>query len=495
MTPAAMRLIAIQELFIDMHCGFYNGYVTLPDTGAEVQRAAFGRRNAHLAQITRYVEISDASQSTRCDLLAPAMEDKAFAAKEAGDWVTATTAATELVRMFPEESRFVELLAGVYFGQALSKMSKGEDDSSCRRDASVLADYAQMLDKLVADKPECLAAYDFASQLHHIRAVRLANGDLVAVAMTEIYKARAYWPGLDFTEDIAAIRTRIEQTQMQAAQQEAMLRKNSRMSLTESGVRVREQAKLGVGPAEEFAKSAQVAKLAKAWESAQLRAFWRRVGLPVPEANWDEKAQKLLQAISSVRAKTADGASFGPLWDSVARGDEDLASIDPAKVQEFVAPLDGGVPIPPPIPAPVPVLRVTPVPKNKGSEPFGYWVFSRRNPGLKAVGALALMLLLTAIVLGSWHGFEGYRRDQAWAEIRRTTESGDDLGRVEACERFFSTSPSPVDPRNAEAREALASSLTRWFATLPGKPDGTALDHVQRYREISAKWQSQGGTL
>src|SRR5271157_1384322 len=487
-SSAEIYRIAIDELFIDVHCALYNGYAEL-----EQGPTSGGRQSAHLEYIKGLLELSGAPPETCCELLAPAIEDQCVTARRSEEWEKAASAAEELLKRFPEEPRLVDLAATVLFERTLKKLSNAKDGSGARLDASRLEEGTRRLDQICSQQLDCPAAYEFAAQMHRLRAIKLANGDVVSEAMVEIEKALAYCPGWqDAEKERAQIIELVKAVQEQRVQLAAALVRNSQMRLNGDGERIRREGDRGFAPANEYLKSEERERVINGWQSAQLRRFWRRVGLAPPDDRWDERALKLADAIDQVRKRMSDNAeAFEVAWAAVAASDADLNAIDSAKACQFLKVGDAAEPSRPAVTDP-PRLPVVAGGKP-GHEPLQYWVFSRCNPMLKAQAALAAGLVLVALLAGSWHALEMRQRTQAWANVGNAMAADNDLATVIACERFFATSPPEADYRTTKGREIYRTALMHWFTKLPGQPDGNALHHVQRYRDISAKWPSNNG--
>jgi hypothetical protein len=135
-----------------------------------------------------------------------------------------------------------------------------------------------------------------------------------------------------------------------------------------------------------------------------------------------------------------------------------------------------------------PLLPVFSGAKGKGNEPFGFWLFTRQDLFLKVQAGVAIVIVLLASVFTVHQNMQESARAASWSQVERASMAGDDLGIVQGCESFFSTSPPDSDSRVTEGKELYRIALVRWFTKTSGDLDSTALAHMQQYRQISASW-------
>ena len=212
--PDRLRHIVATELFIDSHIAFANGYL---GAGAP---AAGSRAFAHAAFIGRLLDLP-ALEVDFATALLPAVIAEAETLKAAGQLDSA-------IKRLRRERRtsstpvLSDLLASLLFGRTLAALA---DEPKGRElaDASRLERGVKELEALRRTHPENLLVYDFLAQLHHLRSIRLNNGDQVSPALLASAKAAAYRPGFEAAE--AAMKQLIEN--MQGLQQHAAALKDS----------------------------------------------------------------------------------------------------------------------------------------------------------------------------------------------------------------------------------------------------------------------------
>lgn len=479
----------IDELFLDMHCGFYNGYGALAD-GA---RAA-ARQRAHVDYLRGLLDLSQAPDETSRALLVPALEEECDHRRKAGEFRAAVAVAEELVRRFPREIKYADLLARVVFERAMKSLSSSQTEASAKKDAASLAAPVSRLEELVRQCPDSLGAFQYASDLHRLRAIRMANSGDVSDSMLEIQKSLAYWPGdKDAQEDAKKIAELIRGTQQRAAELDQALARNSRLRLSATGMKTRKEAAAAFHPANEFLNSKERQQVNASWERAQLHGLWLKAGLPIPVDRWDEKAARFLDAISQARGRlSAEASAFPAVWREIFAIDPELAQLDQEKIRRYLlnepaanATVESGPGAP----------RIEVNPNGRmGIEPFWAWLWTAQNPMLKIQAAGACLLLLLSVSLGGYRALRLHQREVAWKYLQNASAAGDSLNEIIDCERFFSTSPPATDPRVDQVKNLYRDALARWFSALPGAPDSQAMQHIHKYAEVSAKW-SERGTL
>ncbi len=479
----------IDELFIDLHCGFYNGYGELEDGSG-----ATGRQATHLNYVRGLLELSHASVESWRELLAPALEEQFERGSKAGDLAGAARAAEELSTRFPQEVKYADLFSRAYFELVVKGLSGGKNEAGAQKDAAALAAATRRLDELVEQCPDSLGAFQYASDLHRLQAVRMANAGDVSESMVEIQKSLAYWPGdKAVEEDAQKIAELIRSTQQRAAELETALARNRQLSLSVNGMKLKREAAAGFRPGNEFVNSKERKRITESWERAQLHALWRKVGLPIPTEQWDDQAARLFFAISRARTKMAEQSySFAAVWGELFAADAELAQLDEDKIRRYLM----NEPEPSAVAEPRragPRMEVN-ANGRMGMEPFWAWLWTAQNPWLKVQGAVAVLLLVASLALGGYRDLRLHQREAALKSLEMATAAGDTLNQVIACERYFSTAPPSSDERLAQVKISYRDAMARWFTALPGAPDGKAMRHIRNYAEISARWR-EGGTL
>lgn len=485
-----LRQRTLEEVFIDTHCGFYNGYSQLQGPVKPDSRQFF-----HLERMLELVDLSGGGNKW-IPLVGPGLRDRIAACEEAKEWNRAVGYADELLRRYPQEEPFVELKANLLFQRALAKLNKSESESAAENNAAELQKAAADLESLRPQYPEHALTFELIGHLKHIRAVNLANAGRPSDALLSNEESLAYWP-IPKAESDRQVLSEMMQKTIQA--RDSLLLEVSRRpnaTLNSKGLRIKGQADAGFGPANRFIESDRAKEIQQKSNAARMRGIWERMGLTPPSERLDELTDKLITAVVSVKETTGGAAErVEQAWAEVIRNDEELKTVPVSAVSRFLqggreeassASSDEGD---------CPVLQVASAVAGKGREPVAMWLFSRQDLFLKGQAAVAIVLLLMASVITLQHRIDRKARDASWSQVEQAVMSNDDLGTVTGCENFFSTAPPPSDPRVTEGKDLYRAAMVHWFAKNSGDLDPASLKHVERYRRLSATWkdESTGG--
>jgi hypothetical protein len=486
-----LRQRVLEEVFIDTHCGFYNGYSQLQGPVKPDSRQFF-----HLDRIVELVELAGGGNKW-IPLPASGFKDRIAACKEAKEWSRAGGYSDELLRRYPQEEAFMVLKANLLFERALATLNKSESEWAAERNASALQNAAADLESLRSQYPDHAVPYELIAHLKHIRAVNLANAGLPSDALLSNEESLAYWP-IAKAESDRQVLSEMMQNMIQA--RDTLLREISQRpntTLNNKGLRMKMQADAGFGPANRFTESDRAKEIRVKSNTARLRGIWKRMGLTPPSDRLDELTEKLITAFVSVKETTGGAAErIGQAWAEVTRGNDDLKNIPASAVSRFV---QGGTEETSSGRSEKGDCPMLPVPSGvagKGREPIGIWLFSRQDLFLKGQAAVAIALLLATSVITLQHHIDRKAREASWSQVEQAVMSNDDLSTVAACESFFSTSPPDSDQRVTEGKELYRAAMVHWFARTSGDLDAASLKHVERYRQLSAKWkdESNGGS-
>ena len=340
------------------------------------------RQFFHLDFLTQLLDSGVGQVDVIC--LAPALRDRIQAYKKDGDWPAAITSASELLRRYPQEKGAVELEAGVLFERGIARLSKVETESTYQQNAKSLEQPIEDLEKFCLEYPDFGISFEFVAHLKHIQAVNLANAGQPSGALLANEQAIAYWPLEEAERDRKSLSELMQKT-IAAAQE--ILHKvaiTPNAHLTSDGLRLKNQAAAGFEPANQFAQSERAKQISQQAYSARVRSIWRRIGLHPPADRWDERADKLINAIIRVQELSGNAPDrIEPCWLDVAKGDQDLSGVPSSSIRQFL--VNGEVATQPkdsPA-AQVPVLPVSLGAEKRGGEPFKFWLFSRQDLLLK----------------------------------------------------------------------------------------------------------------
>jgi len=482
-----LRNRLLDEVFLETHYAFYLSLSQDVEKPSSSDRAF-----VHVEAIEQLLDHSSLSPDEKRAAYGPLFEARIAACREAGKWDQAVTFATRLASRFSEDLEYQDLLVYTEHRRTMNSLSNHDGESNNLADARALERGIQRQEALRRLYPSNSSLFESLAVLHHLRAVKLANGNLVADALLEVEKSLAFQPGEEAVE-----KTRGQLVEMMQALQihvralEAEVARRPNTHLNAKGMQLRDQARQGFRPAQSFRESPAVQQIRQALALAHVRTLWKRVGLPVPAEAWDEQAFALEQALGRIVSHPPQEPSeLAITWRKAAQPDPLLVSLDPQPIEAFLrrhlfGEEEEKQQVASPAPAPLPVRSRE---RRPGGEPATYWLFSRQNPWIKAMAAMAIILVLAAGALTFRDLRNRHARNLAWNGLQEASRNRNDLGVVIASEAFFATLTPPGGDilREAQARSLYSEALVRWFLRIPGAPDAEALQHLKRYRSFLA---------
>lgn len=183
--PGQVRLALVREVLLDTHIAFYNG---APEPAA-------GRALTHLAHLRALLPAAELSEEDRLALLGPPTEVRLKALCDAKRYEQAIHVAQEVYAEFPEHQPFQDSLAQLHFSAALEESPRTDEGPLLRAHAARLQVHINQVERLRRQCPFNLACYESLAHLHHIQAIKLANGDRPSQALLALEKALTYKPG------------------------------------------------------------------------------------------------------------------------------------------------------------------------------------------------------------------------------------------------------------------------------------------------------------
>jgi len=504
--PAQFRKHIFNELFIDAHCGFYNGLIQA--TGKLNRRS---RAFAHLDYICALLRFSTIPEEQLASVIGPALKTRVELLTDANKLDAAIEAARLLVHYFPAQTDYQSSLARLYFTNTVAQLRNRKSEASNSRDAETLGTGIVVLEKLCRSYPYNLLLYQLVGQLYYIRSIKLAGSGSLSASLVDVQKALTYWPLFE-----EAKKTRIEllaamrQLQGQMKNVIEQLRTHSNASLNEKGQKIAYEAQRGFTPVEKYIASEEAKMTAKAFSVVQARYIWQQIGLPIPEDNWNEQAVALIQKLNSLLAESsADLESPSIKWQQIVSENEEFATYDVNLVCAFLAKQDTkkadekadekqsaeqptvesfDTPDNPPLLTPVSTKR------RLSSEPFSYWMLSARDMRVKFQAVAAILLVIVASGLTIWTARADQGRNDAYQKLIDAQARQDYLVVVEEAERFLAN-PSPLksDKRKPQVESFYNEAFVYWFMEQESALDEEALAHIDRYKALNISVNSQEG--
>jgi hypothetical protein len=261
------------------------------------------------------------------------------------------------------------------------------------RDARVLRRSILALEKQGRDYPPNLKVFQFLSELHYRRAIKLRNADRLSTALIAVHQAIAYNPEYNqpiyLRDDLAKTMEQLTAAKnhfkMNGFKQLRIVLKNLMLVVSILGLqegsfkqlrtvpqnpfsilsilhsrRLYKQAKRGFAPMQKYLKSTAVQITASNVRLAKAIDLWRNIGLAEPSDRWQsislaemrsrvnkiliqktdgsaEQALLLLDAVNQVSSQPLTSrASVAEAWQTVLAQHPKLADCDPPLVQAFL---------------------------------------------------------------------------------------------------------------------------------------------------------------
>ncbi len=462
----------IDEVFIDVHLAFYNA------SAREVnQSSTKDRANFHLDRVKTFLSLSDMSPLDRAALLRPALQTQFDSLRESNAWNRAADVAAAMLELDPnnvlDQDRFVDAVTRA----ALKAFSQDNSPTGNAREAAAIQIALQKLDSIRPRMPFNEDLYTAMSQLHHMRAIRLANSNQLPQALLSSEIAVTIQPNFEEGQKV-----RSQLIGMMSDLQEAVkkledeLSRQHNASLTAQGLAMQRQARTGYHLLNDFVKSALAIDLAGGAENSRRIGLWQRLGLRPPDDRWAERAATLFVGLTTVlNREPADRVSLDAEWRNVIAEHSDLAAVETQKVTNFLAhrlfdePWEPASVEPAPLPhEPVdpPLLATTPPSKDPAGIPFRCWIYSGQDRGMKVRWAMCLALIAVALWLGLHEWSVRAARNAAFADLDQAASVQDAAGVLAAADRFLSAPGSAADPRRVQVISAYRSAIVDWFNNL-----------------------------
>ena len=494
--PAEMRRRLVDETLIDAHCAFYNGRTRQTESLTPDDRAF-----AHFGYLTELIEGLNLRGDDLRNVIGPPAELRLKFYSEARDWDRAIETAQLLIKHFPDAVGYQNKLAGLYFSSALDGMDGDSSASRAKHDIDKLLKGVARLQTLRAADPYNLTVYEMLGHLHHALAVKRAIADQLSDALLAAQKAVTFFPASTaFSETRGQLIESMKNLQEQMREVRARIAGQYNARLSAEGLRLQQEAERGFGPMNEYIESADAQETYSNFFIANARRLWQTIGLSVPADDWDDLSLRLLGAINQVFADPpATEAEVGSRWRTLAQPDDRLAALDAVAICAFLqkrlfSPNDQNdqTESEPPAyaqPADPPILTVNSRPGRKRAEPFGYWLFSRQDSGLKATAAGAVVALCLAGALWLRDASYGRVRDNAFQQIIASRERSQYLGVIDGAEAFLAHSPlGGADGREIKVIGYYNEAIARWAAGQNGMDDAVLTSRLNRYRQLMSKY-------
>lgn len=490
--PEELPVALAREVFLETHQALWRGLAQTLDVPP-----ARHRSYAHLDYLREMIELAGLTQAQqRAALVLPTLK-QIGAEQEVLHWKRAEKLSTDLLRRFPDLGSCQTQYANLIFVKAITRLKPEKSEAKVLRNAKGLLRAIKRLKELRRDYPHNLVILELIGQLHYLRAVKLATGQLLSTALGEAQAALTYDPNL--TEAIT-LREKLEvmMQELRVSMSEAVVKESEepKAKLSLKGLRQRREAARGFRLMDTFKNSDEARLIAEDVQVAQARQLWEELELG-PLERIDLRPLALSQGLQAIcEDPPAQAHELPARWQLVVATNSDFTELDGARIcaylQQRLFPTDEEAeakPLPehPLAPATsdseLPTLIPVAAPRRLRGEPFWYWLFSRQGAWLKLQCAVAVVLLLTAGTLALREYRHRQVRAEAYREIHLAKDRMDFPRMVEQAERFLTQSTFGADAREAEVKALYSEALVRWVANQTAPLEQTDL-HAQRYRAL-----------
>jgi tetratricopeptide (TPR) repeat protein len=420
--------ILVDEVFIDTHCGFFNGRVPKPGVSSLDHRAF-----DHVAAIEDWLTLGPTPPDPcdRWSLLAPPWELRLELARATRAWEEARAAVLKLRRFFPERVEYLDDLVEIEFERTTGALA----NSKCYpllqlADAATMKEGIKRLQVLRREHPHCLSVFEALGKLYHLRAVELANANAVSEALVEARRALAHAPNAEGVETtIRNISEQLKSVIEQGLKIRDAVGRQYDVQLTPEARQLCVESSKGFQPIKEYLESGEPQETAKALAAARNHVLQSAVALTSPMEN-------------------------APM------------------------PEAGGGLV---------ALSTPPYGRRHAEVPFDFWLLSRRGIWLKVQAVAASIVLALGIGMIVHRKVSDRVRDEAFNRILAGQERRDYQEIVRGIEAFLAHPPlTGRDAREARVRELYDEAIVRLFVGQGDPDDPEVRAHVARYRKLTA---------
>ena len=501
--PMSLRQRLVDELFIDTHCGFFNGLNQLyaserfGDNDSH-QSAGCDRSFAHITFLETLLPYSSLESDAWLTLLASPWQRQVDRYRADKDWHQAIRMCRHRLSLYPKSVPYQTELAEVQAAKILADLRQADSSEQSLANAHHLAKGIQQFERLAQTYPHNPAIYDYLGNLHHLHAIQLGNGMKVAEGLVAVEKALIYAPHLQ-----EALNTRnhllqsMNQIQARVTQLLAELRRRPNAYLNPQGQHLRNQAKKGLTLQQAYQRSRQATVAQNAVELAQAMQLWHNLsGLPPdPTA---QQALALCQSLTQIlQQPPPDKASLPDEWQRVGQTKSELSDLPLEPICAFLEQRlwkkQGSTftPIvtPPPPPPDPPIVLPSQRQPQPSHEPILPWIFSRQHPILKAQVALAMLALFAAGGLGLYEFSVRSMRARAYEKILAAAQQNQSIEILDGAETFLSYSPlSGKDAREDQVKDLYSKTFVAWFMQQPDSSENSTVKrYARRYQQLMAE--------
>lgn len=459
--PDGLRYRILVELLIDSNRALFNGRVSLSENKLPDDRAlVFAER---IKELLPLVEMKESERWYVADHFAEIIVETY---RKKGKFQQAIKTCEEMVRKFPEQWKYQDILVSLETQSVLNDLDNQENSDANARDAHSLYRACKALTRIAKDYPYNPTIYDSLGLLSQIRAVKLANSGDIAEALLAVEESLTYLPGSEQTLELREqLRSSMQALQSQIAQVEAELAQKSGATLNSEGERLRAQARQGTKSADKFIKSRHQAKvLEKVWQAQAVR-LWLNAGLGGTTEKIVNDAITLYEALLPLFNEPPKEA--GIFREALLEITTNIPQITPEKFEllkrylerrlfEIDAEIDSSAEQNDnDEDSPILLPQKGKEAGMASKEPVGMWLFGTEALGVKSFALISLAMLMVSGGMLIWNTHQDTQRDEAYAKLIKAAQTNDAESLHHAAESFWAAKGFTPDERDSQVAKFM----------------------------------------
>lgn len=475
--PTKLRVRFVEELLIDTHAAFFNGYAKSTDDLQLDNRAWI-----HLGYIIDLLKWSGLTPEKTLRFIGSATQAQIGLLEQAGRWKEVAERCSMLLSYDPSSVDYEEHRSKARLSLRAQEFRKvGRKHGLAAAISAAITDLEQLLPSDSLNP----ALYERLGDLHMKLALQLAKKGELARGLLAAQRALTFSSSPESAALILQLTEEMNNVKAKAQEYGAY-----------SGLRYGEtaflldEARVGFRLQEEFRDSDESRQIAEQAQNAYAVKLWRQIDLPKPADRWPERARKMCAALAQMQKSSFKTShEIKHAWHELASQDRDLAEIEPHRVCDFLE------------------TRLLPhyaskdksqdtsvayllepaanVPEKQANVPLGLWLFSRSDLRIKLQTAVAFILLFSAglALVTDWNAQRV--RATSYQTIVKGINDREYLQVIEAAEDFLSHPPlMTTDPREKDVIEHYNQALFLWVARQPGELSPEATAHLERHQQL-----------
>ncbi|HEU4710818.1 MAG TPA: hypothetical protein VFS76_04595 [Pyrinomonadaceae bacterium] len=484
--PTELRSRFVDELLIDTHAAFFNGYVR---NAAELDLNH--RAWKHFYFVLQLLDWSGLGKDEKFQLIRAASEARLVLLETAERWQQVRDLCKLLLNYAPNPVVYEDRISNANLSQRINHHVKANNSGRTGVHNTLAA--VRDLKQLIPAYPQDRSLYKRLAALHYDSAVQLNDIGEISYALLAAQQSVTTNPT---NKEYAALLAQLTTT-MNDIKERANGSPPPGPRYQGTGPYLRDLARSGFSLVEEYKASDEARVVFESARLAEALNLWRRIGLPKPSDRWPERACKLLDAVSSIFAsRPANAREIAQSWQTWARGDRDLSEIQATEVCDFLRKKlvkrspDERKPE-------VEAVFLEPASRSRKQKetalPFRTWLLSKRERRLKLQVAAAVVIFLVAGVVFLVDLRARSVRTASYQSILQGETNGNYLQVIDGAEAFLSHPLVMLaDDRDAEVVKRYSEALVMWVARQPGEGTPEITTRVERYQQLVANGSGGG---